>query len=176
VAGLENVSGADKNIESALKASDLTLRAMLDEDLPQVLIIERGAQASPWSRLSFEESISREHCCRVIASQVDDCKESIVAYHIVCPVADELHILNVVAAKQCQGNGLGHMLMSDIVDLAQQQSLNKIFLEVRASNLAAQSLYLKWQFVQIAVRKSYYGATSLSNGAREDALVFLRQL
>ena len=170
------MSGADKNIESGLKASDLTLRAMLAEDLSQVLIIERVAQASPWSQPSFEESISRQHRCRVIASRVNANKESIVAYHIVCPVADELHILNIVAAKQHQGIGLGHMLMSDIVDFAQQQSLKKIFLEVRASNLTAQSLYLKWQFAQIAVRKSYYGATSLSNGVREDALIFLRQL
>jgi ribosomal-protein-alanine N-acetyltransferase len=153
-----------------LKASDLTLRAMHDKDLSQVLVIENQAQANPWSRLSFEESISREHRCRVIAND-----KAIVAYHVVCEVADELHVLNLATAKQHQGLGLGHMLVSDIVDFAEQQSLAKIFLEVRASNLVAQSLYLKWQFVQIAVRKSYYAATSVSNGAREDALIFLRQ-
>lgn len=165
--------------EDVLRAGEqghLRLRDMLSDDLSQVLAIENNAHVSPWSRLSFEESLTREHHCRVIdASDSPGAAPKIVGYHVVCGVVDELHILNIVTATQFQGIGLGHMLMSDILDVAKQENLAKLFLEVRSSNRVAQSLYLKWQFEQIALRKGYYRPTS-PDGAREDAFVLMRQL
>jgi len=175
--------------KAALCLADLTLRDMLTKDLYRVLVIERNAQVSPWSRLSFEESLTgakslidnkpltdkkspaKANYCRVIEARGD-----IVAYHTASAVLDELHILNVVVAPPLQGKGLGHVLMQDIIDLAKSKSLEKIFLEVRISNKVAQNLYLKWQFKQIALRKAYYSASSGSEAGREDALVYLREL
>lgn len=152
----------------------LHVRDMLSDDLEQVLVIERHAHVSPWARLSFDESLTKQYICRVVENSQDN---QILAYLIVCPVADELHILNIAAAPQFQGLGLGHVLMQEIVDLAMAQSLRKIFLEVRASNEVAQSLYVKWQFNQIALRKRYYSVVDATNTSqREDALVFVRQL
>jgi len=171
--------------QELLRAADLgglAVRDMQTCDLTQILAIEANAQASPWGRLSFEESLTKGYCCRVIevsGAAISGTPESqllnIVAYHVVCEIVDELHILNVVTAPQTQGLGLGHMLMADILEIAKRKNVAKLFLEVRASNTVAQSLYLKWQFTQIALRKSYYRPTSQS-GKREDALVFLRQL
>jgi len=63
---------------------------MTTPDLTQILAIERNAHVSPWARLSFEESLTKEYLCRII--QNDD---EIVAYSVLCPVVDELHILNI---------------------------------------------------------------------------------
>ena len=86
---------------------------MLSKDLSNVLTIERNAHISPWSRLSFEESITKQesstnkesstdeesstnkkslisnntYLCRILAFD-----EQIVGYFIICPVADETHI------------------------------------------------------------------------------------
>ena len=68
-------------------------------DLSEVLAIERNAQPSPWGRVSFEESLVREHVCRVAVLQDDFNKQTILAYHVVCVIADELHILNLVVAS-----------------------------------------------------------------------------
>lgn len=153
----------------------LFARDMVDKDLSQVVLIEQNAQVSPWTRLSFEESLSRSesslgHACRVL--HVED---EVVAYNVLSSVLDELHILNVVTTPHLQGIGLGHRLMQDIVDFAQFRSLNKLFLEVRASNLIAQNLYLKWQFKHIAMRKQYY-RTADPKSPKEDAMVYLREL
>lgn len=165
-----------EKVLSAGEQGRLRLRDMVSDDLSQVLAIENNAHVSPWSRLSFEESLTREHHCRVIdASDSPKAAPKIVGYHVVCGVVDELHILNIVTATQFQGIGLGHMLMSDILDVAKQENLTKLFLEVRSSNRVAQSLYLKWQFDQIALRKGYYRPTS-PDGAREDAFVLMRRL
>lgn len=147
----------------------LSVRDMHTQDLQQVVQIECNSQASPWGRISFEESLTKQHVCRVILIE-----QTVVAYHVVCAVADELHILNVVAALHLQGLGLGHRLMQDILEIADAKKLVKIFLEVRASNQIAQSLYTKWQFKRIALRKQYYRANN--DGVREDALVYLREL
>ena len=163
-----------ENLLSAAKQDGLCVRDMLSQDLKQVLAIELNAQASPWGRLSFEESLTKQHRCRVVDMIVEDGPTAIVGYHVICQVIDELHILNVVAAPQFQGLGLGHMLMADIIDIAQKAHCNKIFLEVRSSNQVAQSLYAKWQFKQIALRKEYYRPTSVGQ-PREDAFIFMRQ-
>lgn len=153
----------------------LLVRDMVDKDLNQIVLIEQNAQASPWTRLSFEESLSRSqssasHACRVL--HVGD---DIVAYHVLSSVADELHILNVVTVPHLQGIGLGHRLMQDIISFAQGRALNKIFLEVRASNIVAQNLYTQWQFKHIAIRKQYY-RTPDPKKPKEDAKIYVREL
>jgi len=163
-------------IVTLAQADKLFARDMVSEDLSQVLDIESNAQASPWGRLSFEESLTKSHFCRVleVCLETESLPQSlIVAYHVVCPIVDELHILNVVTAPQYQGIGLGHRLMQDILEIAEHHKSQRIFLEVRATNEKAQSLYLKWQFKQMGVRKQYYRPTQ-SNEEREDALIFMR--
>lgn len=148
------------------RREQLTLRDMLTADLNDVLAIERNAQLMPWGRLSFEESLTKQHICRVV-----EFEKTVIAFHVVCPVVDELHILNVAVNPQHQGQGIGHVLVEDIIQQANQQKSKKIFLEVRASNKVAQSLYQQWQFEQLSIRKGYYRTP---NKKREDALVFVR--
>lgn len=146
--------------------SEITVRDMRSSDLSKVMIIERNAQIVPWSRLSFEESLSKDYLCRLILVDQEIC-----AFHVASEVLDELHILTLAVAPDQQGRGLGHALMDDIVAISNSLGLNKIFLEVRESNKVAFSLYQKWQFQQIANRKNYYATTGSS---REDALVMVR--
>ena len=146
------------------------LRDMNSQDLNQVVAIERNAQLSPWSRLSFEESLNRKHYCRLLNDH-----DRLLGYHVTAPVLDELHILNVVVACSFQGRGHAHDLMQDIFDYSSIVKAKKIFLEVRSNNIVAQKLYLKWGFEQISVRKKYYQAIT-NETERQDAIVMLRSL
>lgn len=145
---------------------------MLAEDLSQVLSIEQNAQLSPWARLSFEESLAKEHRCRVVCDV--NSGKTVVAYHVVCSIVDELHILNLVVSKECQGQGIAHILLHDIMDITQDlPAIKKILLEVRAGNHKAQQLYHQWQFKQIAIREKYYRRPDQE---KEDALVLVKIL
>jgi len=162
---------------------------MMAEDLTKVLEIERNVHISPWARLSFEESltvqesldglsenkeslVNRKYICRIIESG-----DVVIGYLIVCPIADELHILNIAIESRYQGFGVAHLLMEEIIRLSIDNQSPKIFLEVRASNEVAQSLYLKWQFEKIAIRKRYYSMPNSKNAnEREDAFIFMRYL
>jgi len=67
--------------------------------------------------------------------------------------------------RQYQGKGLGELLLIASIDLAAELKASFMTLEVRASNLVAQSLYSKYGFIQMGVRRGYY----LDN--REDAII-----
>jgi ribosomal-protein-alanine N-acetyltransferase len=80
-------------------------------------------------------------------------------------MADEAHLTNIAVRKQYQRQGIGERLMISIIDLAAEFKADFITLEVRVSNTAAQSLYSKYGFTQISVRRGYY------TDNREDALL-----
>ena len=151
---------------------------MRSEDLAQVLQIERNTQRVPWSRLAFEESLTRSETdqmapyhCQVFCPEES---EQIVAFFIVAQVLDELHIMNLAVATQAQGRGYGHLILKRITELANQLQSKKVFLEVRASNTVAISLYEKWNFQQIGTRPNYYRTEQASSF--EDALIYCHQL
>ena len=85
---------------------------------------------------------------------------------------DESHILNLCVHPDWQGQGLGRVLLDHLVAAARSRGAAHLFLEVRASNDAAQRLYLSMGFNEIAQRAGYYPA----RGGRESALVFAKTL
>lgn len=157
---------------------------MRSSDLAQVLQIERNVQPVPWSRLSFEESLTRQDESHALdsnpgnvlhRSMVICSADSVLGFHITSLICDEFHILNLAVAPQFQGIGLGHYLMQDLIQLASMGPVRKLFLEVRQSNTKAISLYEKWQFKQIGLRKKYYRSNEADGNEREDALIFCRE-
>jgi ribosomal-protein-alanine N-acetyltransferase len=82
-------------------------------------------------------------------------------------VLDEAHLLNLSIAKTYQKQGLGRTLLEHMVDIAKNNQMANMFLEVRQSNISAIALYEIMGFNEMAIRRNYYPAT---NG-REDAVL-----
>jgi len=89
----------------------------------------------------------------------------IVGFSGLWMMADEAHVTNLAVRQQYRGKGLGELLLLASIDLATELNASFLTLEVRASNLVAQSLYNKYGFMQMGVRRGYY----LDN--REDAII-----
>ncbi|MDD5127848.1 MAG: ribosomal protein S18-alanine N-acetyltransferase [Dehalococcoidales bacterium] len=89
----------------------------------------------------------------------------IVGFAGIWVLADEAHVTNIAVRKSCQRRGVGELLLIYLIDLAQKLKNTNLTLEVRASNTAAQSLYRKYGFIEMGVRRAYY----LDN--REDAVI-----
>jgi len=89
----------------------------------------------------------------------------IVGFSGLWMMADEAHVTNLAVRQQYRGQGLGELLLIASIDLAAELNASFMTLEVRASNLVAQSLYGKYGFMQMGVRRGYY----LDN--REDAII-----
>ena len=81
-------------------------------------------------------------------------------------VSEDVELLYVYASPEARGQGIGHLLLENLISTATAQPLiQKIFLEVRPSNLAAIRLYESHRFVRTGIRRRYY-----KDG--EDALIY----
>jgi len=85
-------------------------------------------------------------------------------------MVDEAHVTNLAVRQEYRGKGIGELLLLATVDLADELKASFMTLEVRASNLVAQSLYRKYGFVEMGVRRGYY----LDN--REDAVIMSTEI
>ena len=80
-------------------------------------------------------------------------------------MADEAHITTIASRKAYRRQGIGELLLLSIIDRAVKLRARIITLEVRASNIVAQSLYYKYGFNQVGLRRGYY----MDN--KEDAII-----
>lgn len=138
------------------------LRLLGEADLPAVLDIERRAYSLPWSETQLRQSLTGEH--QVWGLEGDG---RLQAYLVSMRVLDELHILNLAVDPALQRRGLASQLFGAVRDAAEGSGARHVFLEVRASNVAAQSLYMKLGFCESGRRRNYYPAIE----GREDALL-----
>lgn len=65
-------------------------------------------------------------------------------------------VQTIAVAPGAQGRGLGQVLMGALLGEAERAGVSRVLLEVRADNVAAQKLYARCGFSQIAVRRRYY--------------------
>jgi ribosomal-protein-alanine N-acetyltransferase len=131
-------------------------------DVEQVLEIENQSFAVPWSREAFEREVSENLCARYLVARENG---AAVAYAGMWLVLDEAHITNIAVRKDLRGRGIGEKVTRALMQLAADTGVRYMTLEVRRSNLAAQSLYRKLGFLNVGFRKRYYE----DNG--EDALI-----
>ena len=71
-------------------------------------------------------------------------------------IADEAHIVSIGVRESVKRVGVGELLMLSAFQQARMHGCKELTLEVRASNDAAQSLYRKYGFQNVGLRKKYY--------------------
>ena len=86
----------------------------------------------------------------------DSPTEYIAGYVATWYMTDEAHITGIAVRESMRGNGLGELLLMASIELALRRQSRIVTLEVRASNHVAQSLYSKYGFSQVGIRKGYY--------------------
>ena len=89
----------------------------------------------------------------------------IVGMLVLSVVLDEAEILTIGVSLRYRGQGIAKALLQ----MAYQEKIGSLHLEVAADNTAAINLYQSEQFSQIGRRPNYY-----SNGA--DALLMMRDI
>ena len=72
-------------------------------------------------------------------------------------IYDRIEIDNIEVDFKYRKRGIGTKLMNYLIEIAIRNNVVNITLEVRVSNEAARYLYKKFGFMEVAVRKYYYG-------------------
>lgn len=140
----------------------MNLRFATPEDLADLVYLEKICNPHPWSQGQLQEAINNNYC--LLACEQGD----VVGMLIWQQVLDEaeIYLINTLPEKQRQG--IASRLLNYLKEYSLGMPILKIFLEVRADNVGAQTLYLRNGFVTIATRKNYYTNT---DGSFEHALI-----
>jgi ribosomal-protein-alanine N-acetyltransferase len=142
---------------------------MRHADLPAVLAIERNAFPTPWTAAFFEKELSTPFARLVVAVTHHAWQEAVVGYTCRWRVTDEVHLLNVAVHPAWRGRGVGRRLVEAVCEEGRTTQGRSVFLEVRAGNGPARRLYARLGFVELGLRRGYYGIG-------QDAIVMERSL
>lgn len=152
-----------------IEPARLRWQAMAAADVDKVMRIEQVSHSHPWTAGNFLDSLRTSGFYMPMLLQ----GEQLLGYMVAMAGFDELHLLNITVDPDSRGQGLGQLLMQALEVWAQQQAAQKIWLEVRESNLAAQALYAQSGYASVALRKNYYPLDGLH---KEHAVVMCKTL
>lgn len=142
------------------------VRDMAENDIPEVMEIERLSFATPWSEEAFRNEVTRNLAARYIVACIGG---KVAGYGGMWLIIDEGHITNIAVHPDYRGMGAGNSIVEALINKAKAEGLSSLTLEVRRTNLIAQNLYTKYGFQSAGIRPRYYG----DNG--EDAIIMWKR-
>jgi [ribosomal protein S18]-alanine N-acetyltransferase len=140
-------------------------------DIQQVRSLENISFPKPWKEAAFLSELDSPMAINQVLKYVGgENDQKLIAYACSQLVIDELSLLRIAVAPDCQLKGVGTYLLNQHINRAIKDGAEKIFLEVRPSNHSAIAFYKKSGFQIIGKRLNYYSETG------EDALVMTKNL
>ena len=117
------------------------------DDQPQLLAIERRSHAFPWSEQTFASNQGE----RFLNFRIE-AEGRLVGFAITQVVLDEASLFNISVDPDVQRRGYARQLLQHLIAELEKREVMTLWLEVRASNLAAIALYEQLEFHQVSRR------------------------
>ncbi len=149
----------------------LLIEPMRRQDLAEVLAIEVASFALPWTEEMFENELARGDISEILVARLADAgvPPPVGGYICIWVVGDEAHVNNIAVDPRWRRRGIAGALLEAVLDYGRARGARRAFLEVRASNAAAQALYRRFGFEPAGIRKRYY------DHPVEDAVIMKRE-
>lgn len=125
---------------------------MQPEDIEEAVKLEREIFSRPWTKENFEESIAREDSFFLAAKK----EERLFGYCGCYQSFEEADITNVAVKASVRRQGIASGLFRELFRQGEKRGIMRYFLEVRVSNEAAVSLYAKFGFGIVGLRRNFY--------------------
>lgn len=141
--------------------TNVKIEKMTIEDIDEILRIQKSQNVKILTRgmlqNDIESSISMYYVAKI--------EQQIVGFIAAIYLTDHIDIEAIVVDKDYVRQHIASELLDYIIVLAKSYKVQKLFIEVRVSNIPAIFLYEKYNFKQISLRKKYYQN-------KEDAYVY----
>ena len=136
----------------------INIRPMTVDDIKEVFAIDVLSFSLPWSERSYRYDLLENQAAHMWVGETQNTTgaSKLVAMIVIWSVVDEGHIGTLAVHPDHRQQGIARRLLSTALLDIQKAGASKIYLEVRKSNLAAQSLYEKFGFIVAGVRRRYY--------------------
>ncbi len=129
------------------------------------LIIRRYELRDYWDLLEIEKEAfpthnpARELMMYLTYSSdvlVADLGGKVVGYIAISELGRDAKIISFAVKKEFRRKGIGTKLLDTAINICKEKGKEKLFLEVRVSNIPAQSLYKKKGFKVVKIIPNYY--------------------
>ena len=156
-------------------SDDVSIAKMTEHDLLEVVEIEESSGLSRWGWAAYYAELQGRHSNLMFVARINNPAHrrganTLAGYIVARMGADELHINNVAVRDEYRRRGIGQDLLGKIIKQGRLLGTPVAFLELRAGNNAALTLYQKCGFKVTARRRNYY------TDPVEDALVMTVKL
>jgi ribosomal-protein-alanine N-acetyltransferase len=142
---------------------------MSEHDLLEVVEMEQTCGLSPWGWDAYHHELGQGSAAIMLvaanAAATGEWGHRLAGFIVARVIADELHVNNVAVRPALRRHGIGAALLRAALQRAERQGSISAWLEVRAGNLAAQTLYERCGFHITGRRRDYY------HNPVEDALI-----
>lgn len=138
---------------------------MTADHVSQVAGLEKICFSDPWSEKSVASELTNPLSLWLVALE----GERVAGYVGSQSVMGESDMMNVAVHPDFRRQGVGELLVKELIAALAQKENTCLTLEVRASNSPAISLYEKLGFAQVGLRKNYY------RNPKEDALILRKE-
>lgn len=133
----------------------ITYSIMNTQDIMGVFEVSKICFSIPWSKVSVESELSNPLAKYIVAKDSETNK--VVGFIGVWIVLTDGDITNIGVHPDYRGKNISGGLLTSLFSLCSDLGCTVLNLEVRRSNLIAQNIYKKFNFVEIGVRRNYYG-------------------
>ncbi|MDH3272743.1 MAG: ribosomal protein S18-alanine N-acetyltransferase [Gemmatimonadota bacterium] len=154
-------------MEDVSLPTGIAVRSLRKEDIDAVVEIESEAFSSPWQASTFEGLLDRPGVELIVMTEG---ARGVIGYAVLWCILDQGELANLALTTSRRGAGLGAHLLRHVLEVARKRGVEKLFLEVRASNERAIELYHGFGFTDVGLRRNYYERPT------EDARVMLATL
>ena len=150
----------------------VVLREAFEDDLEVIHGIEQTVYPTAWTLNFFRLMLGMTEDLFLVALENDE----VIGYTVgevrkmgrKADLKTVGHILNVAVRGDCQGMGVGTLLMDEVEGRLWRMGVDLVYLEVRASNTGAKTMYRKRGYQYVRTAKGYYGD--------EDGFVMMKSL
>jgi len=141
------------------------IQQLKESDVDSMMIIEQACHSHPMTKKNMLSCFSGRYFSKGLY-----CSGELVGFYMAEMAGPDFTLMDICVSPHFQGKGYAKLLLEDLLEEAKTRSAESIFLEVRVSNLSAISLYEKFGFNEMGIRKDYYPAT---NGREDGKLMGL---
>ena len=125
---------------------------MNSQDLESIKNILNSDFDDFWNYNILKEELNNKNSRYLVAKLNNE----VIGFAGIKIVIDEADIMNIVVKKNFRNNGIGSLLLENLINLSKSLNISSLSLEVNEKNISAISLYKKFNFKEVGKRKNYY--------------------
>ncbi|NBD18427.1 MAG: ribosomal protein S18-alanine N-acetyltransferase [Cyanobacteria bacterium] len=135
----------------------IKIQPLLKTQLEEVTFLDQLCFGGLWTKGAYEQEIDSTRSLLLAVVQQNTAEEEyLIGIGCFWAIVEEAHITLLGIHPDCRQQGLGELLLCQLLLAAIRWPLERATLEVRVSNASAIALYQKLGFTIAGRRKNYY--------------------